>query len=47
MCVRVLPVCVYVPHICAWCHGAQKRVLDPLKMDFWIVWGLDIELGVL
>lgn len=29
-----LLACVDVCHLCAWCHGSQKRVSDPLRLDF-------------
>lgn len=33
MCMRVLPVCMYVHHICACYLGSEKRLLNALELE--------------
>ena len=33
----VLVVCVSVYHMRSWCPWSQKRVTDPLELEFWTV----------
>lgn len=29
----MLPACMNVDHICAWCLGGQKKALDSLELE--------------
>lgn len=37
MCLNVLLECMYAYHMCTWYCGSQKRALDPLKIELWMV----------
>ena len=38
----VLPACISVHHMCAWCLQRQKRALDPLRLELQIIVGCHV-----
>lgn len=34
MCVNILPVCVYMHHIYAWCQWMPEKMLNPLGLEW-------------
>lgn len=39
VCVIVLSICMYLNHVCTWCHGDKERAWDPLEYSFEMVCG--------
>jgi len=41
----ILPICMYVYHVCAWCPQNTERALDPLELKLWMAVNHHTELS--